>query len=144
MVSNTVSVKPYVNEATSKSSGKISNVEVRLDSQDVKKLNNGVPSLLMVRFYSSTAKETTKFIIGVKSLVVPVNSAEILRRIVNDNKDGKHLVNLLRTISGEIRIRDLVLGISTINDDINSMKTPVLKQRFGRCLEIDLSLQKNQ
>lgn len=120
----TVSVKPYVNEATSKSSGKISNVEVRLDSQDVKKLNNGVPSLLMVRFYSSTAKETTKFIIGVKSLVVPVNSAEILRRIVNDNKDGKHLVNLLRTISGEIRIRDLVLGISTINDDINSMKTP--------------------
>ena len=95
----------------------------QLVDNNVKKLNNGVPSLLLVRFFNTISNQTTQFIIGVKSLIVPVNSGEILRRIVNDDKDGKHLINLLRTISGEKSVWDFVLGISTINDDIDSIKT---------------------
>ena len=137
-----VSIKPYIHEADNynKKSDPIPNdtnkgPKAQLMDQNARKLNNGVPSLLLVRFYSKSSQQTTQFIIGVKSLVVPVNSGEILRRIVNDDKDGKHLVNLLRTVSGEKSILDLVLGISTINDDIDSIKTKGSRSEIWQMLK---------
>lgn len=136
-----VSIKPYIHEAGNKNKKKNKEKEikdsstVKLMDQNARKLNNGVPSLLLVRFYSKSSRQTTQFIIGVKSLVVPVNSGEILRRIVNDDKDGKHLVNLLRTVSGEKSILDLVLGISTINDDIDSIKTKGSRSEIWQMLK---------
>ena len=107
----------------------------QLVDSNIRKLNNGVPSLLLVRFFNTISNQTTQFIIGVKSLIVPVNSGEILRRIVNDDKDGKHLINLLRTISGEKSVLDLVLGISTINDDIDSIKTKGTQSEIWQMLK---------
>ena len=52
-----------------------------------------------------------------------------------DDKDGKHLVNLLRTVSGEKSILDLVLGISTINDDIDSIKTKGSRSEIWQMLK---------
>ena len=133
-----VSIKPYIHEADNEKKDPYKNQfndNVRLLDQNARKLNNGVPSVLLVRFYSTQSKQTTQFIIGVKSLVVPVNSGEILRRIVNDDKDGKHLINLLRTISGEKSILDLVLGISTINDDIDSIKTKGSRSEIWQMLK---------
>ena len=130
-----VSIKPYIHEADNKDKEIKDSSTVKLMDQNARKLNNGVPSLLLVRFYSKSSQQTTQFIIGVKSLVVPVNSGEILRRIVNDDKDGKHLVNLLRTVSGEKSILDLVLGISTINDDIDSIKTKGSRSEIWQMLK---------
>lgn len=118
----TVSLKPILNEAKN-NNDKLTHTVAQFADQDVRKINNAVPSLLLVNFYNNTtATNGTAFIIGVKGQIVPVNSDEILRRITNDNKDGKYLINLLRTISGEIRFRDLVLGLSTIDDDIKAIQ----------------------
>ena len=90
-----------------------------MKDQDIKKMNNAVPSLLIVRFYSdSKANVATEFIIGVKSRVVPCNSDEILRRISNNNKDGRFMVNLLRTVSGEMKKSDFLFGISRTQEDL--------------------------
>ena len=90
-----------------------------MKDQDIKKMNNAVPSLLIVRFYSdSKATVATEFIIGVKSKVVPCNSDEILRRIANNNKDGRFMVNLLRTVSGEMKKSDFLFGISRTQEDL--------------------------
>lgn len=93
-----------------------------MKDQDIKKMNNAVPSLLIVRFYSdSKATVATEFIIGVKSKVVPCNSDEILRRIANNNKDGRFMVNLLRTVSGEMKKSDFLFGISRTQEDLMSI-----------------------
>lgn len=98
-----------------------------LQNQDVKKMNNAVPTLLKVKFYSrdnvgSTAVETS-FLIGVKGVVIGCNADEILRRIVNDNSDGKFFFNFMRAFTGETRfIRDFLLTLDAIDDDIRALK----------------------
>ena len=93
-----------------------------MKDQDIKKMNNAVPSLLIVRFYSdSKANVATEFIIGVKSKVIGCNSDEILRRIANNNKDGRFMVNLLRTVSGELKKSDFLFGISRTQEDLMSI-----------------------
>ena len=110
-----------------RASGK--NVEILRD-QDIKKMNDAVPSLLVVRFYQSqTATVATEFIIGVKSRVIPVTTPEILRRIMNDNKDGKSFLNFMRTITGEMKASEFLLGISRIKEDLRSVK---VKGAYGK------------
>lgn len=94
-----------------------------LKDQDIKKMNSAVPSLIIVRFYnSSTASVATEFIIGVKSKALAIDSNEILRRIANDNKDGKAFLNLMRTITGELKMTDFLFGLSRIREDLKSTK----------------------
>lgn len=95
-----------------------------LKDSDIKKMNNAVPSLLYVKFYNPQSGNAiaTEFIIGVKASIVGVNTDEILRRIVNDNNDGKSLLKFLRVITGELSAADVILGLSQINDDIKSVR----------------------
>lgn len=108
----------------------------RMQDQDIKKMNGAVPSLLVVRFYNdSNASVVTEFIIGVKSKVLGVNSDEILRRIANDNKDGKKFVNLMRTITGELKVSDFLFGLSRINDDLKSTRKKGAQGEVWRLLQ---------
>lgn len=94
-----------------------------LKDQDIKKMNSAVPSLIIVRFYnSSTASVATEFIIGVKSKALAVDSNEILRRIANDNKDGKAFLNVMRAITGELKMTDFLFGLSRTREDLKSTK----------------------
>ena len=100
-----------------------------LKDQDVKKMNSAVPSLLIVRFYnSSNATVATEFIIGVKSKVLAVDAAEILRRITNDNADGKSFLNIMRAITGELKISDFLFGLSRTKEDLKSTR---IKGAYG-------------
>ena len=97
--------------------------------RDVKKINSAVPSLLIVRFYnSSNATVATEFIIGVKSKVLAVDAAEILRRIANDNADGKSFLNIMRAITGELKISDFLFGLSRTKEDLKSTR---IKGAYG-------------
>lgn len=99
-----------------------SNVSV-LKDQEIKKMNNALPSLLVVTFYQSqNSAVATKFIIGVKAKVLGINTEEILRRIMNDNKDGQKFIKLMRTITGELKASELILGLSRISDDLKSTR----------------------
>ena len=94
-----------------------------LKDQDIKKMNSAVPSLIIVRFYnSSTASVATEFIIGVKSKALAIDSNEILRRIANDNKDGKAFLNVMRAITGELKMTDFLFGLSRTREDLKSTK----------------------
>ena len=117
-----VSIRPF-NEAKFDPKKRIDSVSL-LKDQDIKKMNNAVPSLLYVEFYNPYNGNalSTKYIIGVKGTVVGVNTDEILRRIVNDNNDGKSLLKFLRVITGELSATDVILGLSQINDDIKAVK----------------------
>lgn len=91
--------------------------------QDIKKMNDAVPSLLVVKFWSSqTASVATEFIIGVKSKLIPVTTDEVLRRIMNDNKDGKKFNQFMRVITGELKATEVLFGLSRIKDDVLSTK----------------------
>lgn len=100
---------------------------VSLKDFDVKKMNDAVPSMLVVRFYSKldngeVSTVPTEFIIGVKSKLIPVTTTEILRRIMNDNKDGKKFLKFMRVITGELSASNVIFGFSRMKDDIKSTK----------------------
>ena len=106
---------------------KYSGNNVSLKDFDVKKMNDAVPSMLVVRFYNQNDKGVisdvpTEFIIGVKSKLIPVTTTEILRRIMNDNKDGKKFLKFMRVITGELSASNVIFGFSRMKDDIKSTK----------------------
>lgn len=109
------------NERRSKISSGI-NVSIFKD-QDIKKMNDALPSILKVKFYhSENASVVTEFIIGVKSTIIPVETTEILRRIMNDNKDGKKFLKFIRAITGELKASDTIFGLAQIKDDVMSTR----------------------
>lgn len=100
---------------------------VALKDMDVKKMNDAVPSMLVVRFYSQlengdVSTVPTEFIIGVKSKLIPVTTSEILRRIMNDNKDGKKFLKFMRMLTGELSASNVLFGFARMKDDIRSTK----------------------
>lgn len=100
---------------------------ISLKDFDVKKMNDAVPSWLVVRFYSKldngeVSTVPTEFIIAVKSKLIPVTTTEILRRIMNDNKDGKKFLKFMRVITGELSASNVIFGFSRMKDDIKSTK----------------------
>ena len=106
---------------------KYSGNNVSLKDFDVKKMNDAVPSMLVVRFYNQNDKGVisdvpTEFIIAVKSKLIPVTTTEILRRIMNDNKDGKKFLKFMRVITGELSASNVIFGFSRMKDDIKSTK----------------------
>mgnify|MGYP000965901431 CR=1 FL=1 len=115
------------NSSSSNSSKDSTNSASILSNQDVKKMNNAIPTLLKVKFFSrenvgTTAVETS-FLIGVKGIVMGCNADEILRRIVNDNSDGKFFFNFMRAFTGETRfVQDFLLALDSTDDDIMALK----------------------
>ena len=111
---------------------RMSGNNVSLKDMDVKKMNDAVPSLLVVRFYSMQTDENgnvthqssvpTEFVIGVKSKLYPVTTSEILRRIMNDNKDGKKFTKLMRVVTRELNPIDVLFGFDRMKDDVRSTK----------------------
>lgn len=100
---------------------------ISLKDFDVKKMNDAVPSMLVVRFYTKldngeVSTVPTEFIIGVKSKLIPVTTTEILRRIMNDNKDGKKFLKFMRVMTGELSASNVIFGFSRMKDDIKSTK----------------------
>ena len=118
---------------------------VVLTSNDIKKVNGADPLILNVKFYNDQdAKNATNFIIGIKSKIFGVNSDEIVRRIYNDNSDGKFFFNFMRAFTGETRFfRDLVFGMSTIEDDVNSIRKKGAKGDIWRMLQNRAQIAKN-
>ena len=101
----------------------------KLVDNDIKKMNSAVPSLIIVKFYnSSNASVATEFIIGVKAKALAVDSTEILRRIANDNKDGKSFLNIMRAITGELKMSDFLFGLSRTKEDLKSTR---IKGAYG-------------
>lgn len=89
----------------------------QLLDNDVKKCNELVPSMIIVKFNAldpDTGRAATEqqFIAGVKSRLIPCDSFEIIDHIRSIEKNKISLVNLVRATTKEISFaRDFVAGI---------------------------------
>ena len=100
-----------------------------LDS-DVKKANELIPSLMIIRFNvgdPNEAKDTSdrkipfevkEFIAGVKARLISVPSEEIIARVVANDRDRIDMKNLIRATTKEISFtKDFVMGIGQAKID---------------------------
>jgi hypothetical protein len=92
----------------------IGNAKDQVISTDVKKVNELVPSMMVIKFISSvdgTSIPTTA-VIGVKAKLQYVSSTDMINRIVIKNKDKNGLFNFLKATTREISFwKDFVFAV---------------------------------
>ena len=97
---------------------------VRLSDNDVKKCNELVPTTLSLSLnqIGDNGKSylgVQNFVVGVKGLMHPVNSNEMITNLLDGFKSGNKFFNFLRWTTGEIKfIKDLLFNIGGIKDDV--------------------------
>lgn len=115
---NRSKIRQQDSDTSSKIAGLLSK---QLIDTDVKKANELVPTLMIVRFTNTETGIVTSFIIGIKARLIPCTSYEIIKKISSKNKDNKGLVQLLRATTGEISfLNDYLLGIEDTKADVLS------------------------
>lgn len=95
---------------------------VKLSDNDVKKCNELVPTTLSVTLQIKDGNSfggVSNFIIGVKGLMHPVNSDDMIANLLSGFKSGNKFFNILRWTSGEIKfMKDLILNVDNIREDV--------------------------
>lgn len=96
----------------------------QLLSTDVKKYNELVPSLIVIRFQAVDSEDPrnhrpdSQAILGVKTRLVPVDSFDIINNIRSIEKNKISLANLIRATTGEIHFcKDFVAAIDQAKID---------------------------
>ena len=94
---------------------------VKLHDNDIKKCNELVPTTLSVtlqQIKGDTFGGNVNFILGVKGLMHPVNSDDMVSNLLDGYKAGNKFFNFLRWTSGEIAfLRDLIMNVDGIKED---------------------------
>ena len=103
-------------------SGRNDYFKKQLMDTDVKKANELVPSMLIVNYAIDLGNQKealqTSAIIGVKTRLIPLDSFEILQKLVSKNKDKSGLVKLIRATTGETKfIKDFILAVDKAKVD---------------------------
>ena len=95
---------------------------VKLADNDVKKCNELVPTTLTVTLQQIKGDNiggNINFVIGVKGLLHPVNSDEMVSNLLDGYKAGNKFFNFLRWTSGEISfLKDLLFNVDQIKEDV--------------------------
>ena len=95
---------------------------VKLSDNDVKKCNELVPTTLSLTLQVKAGNNfggVSNFVIGVKGLLHPVNSDDMISNLLSGYKSGNKFFNFLRWSSGEIKfIKDLILNMDNIREDV--------------------------
>lgn len=98
------------------------NIQHQLLDQDVKKANEMQPSLMIIRYnyIDSDGKiyDQVPFVAGVKSRLIPVDSRDIVERLIVKNKTKINFLNFIRATTGEIKFgRDFLLSVKQAKID---------------------------
>lgn len=100
----------------------MSRTGVKLSDNDAKKANELVPTMMTI---SLNVKEdgnfggTINFMLGVKSILHPLNSDEMINNLVAGCKNSNKFFNFIRWTSGETSfLKDFILNISEIKTDV--------------------------
>ena len=95
---------------------------VKLSDNDVKKSNELVPTTLSLTMQIKDGKSfggVSNFVIGVKGLLHPVNSNDMISNLLDGYKSGNKFFNFIRWTTGEISfLKDLIFNIDEIKDDV--------------------------
>ena len=99
-----------------------SKVAVKLADNDIKKCNELVPTTLSVSLQVKSKDNfggLTNFLLGIKGIMHPVNSDEIVSNLLDGYKSGNKFFNFIRWTSGEIKfVKDLLLNVDGIKEDV--------------------------
>ena len=95
---------------------------VKLADNDVKKANELVPTTLSVSLHQVKGDNfggVVNFVLGIKGIMHPVNSADMVSNLLDGYKDGNKFFNFLRFTSGEISfIKDFLFNVNGIKEDV--------------------------
>lgn len=95
---------------------------VKLHDNDIKKCNELVPTTLAVTLQQIKGDNfgtMLNFILGIKGLMHPVTSEEMVSNLLDGHKAGNKFFNFLRWTSGEISfLKDLIFNVDGIKDDV--------------------------
>lgn len=107
-------------------------IDTKLDQPEIKKANEMVPSIMVVRFRSGTNNEASgESIIGVKVKLVYVTQADMIDRIILKTGDQNRLFEFLKATTGEISMfKDFMFALDRAKLDIfskSSKSSPIWK-----------------
>lgn len=97
-------------------------IDTKLDQPEIKKANEMVPSIMVVRFRSGDNNETTgEAVIGVKVKLIYVDQADMIERIILKSGDQNRLFEFLKATTGEISMfKDFMFALDRAKLDIFS------------------------
>lgn len=79
---------------------------------DIKKVNNMMPSVLVLKLHNEKNNVTTNVAVGVKAKIQYVPQDEVIYRISSKNKDKNMLFNLIRSTTREISfLKDFIFAL---------------------------------
>lgn len=109
----------------------------QLFDNDVKKCNELVPTLMIVRFSTpSTQTQARQFVVGIKAKLIAMDSYDICDRIKVKNDDHKGLLKFLRATTREISFfKDFLLAIDRAKLDALSYSKNSNNSGIWRMLE---------
>lgn len=118
------------------------NSKMLLDT-DVKKANELQPTLMNITFTRVVGKYkesqvpvAQSMVIGVKAKMVPLDSADIINRIINKNKDKNFFIKLFRATTREISFfKDLVFSVDKAKSDAISFSRKSKSSGIWKLLE---------
>ena len=109
-------------------------------STDVKKANELMPTLMLVNF-TSTNKDNYKteianVVVGIKAKIYPVQSQDIINRMVSKNKDNNGFNAFIRATTREISFwKDLVFAVDKAKVDALSNSKKGSSSKLWKLLE---------
>lgn len=114
----------------------------QLLSTDVKKYNELVPSLIVIRFQAVDPEDPrnhrpdSQAILGVKTRLVPVDSFDIINHVRSIEKNKISLSNLIRATTGEIHFcKDFIAAIDQAKIDAKQNSRLAKSSPIWRCLQ---------
>lgn len=105
---------------------------------DVKKANEMIPTLMNVQFTKvvNNYPVVSSMIVGVKAKMVPLDSQDIMNRIIMKNKDNNFFIKFFRATTREISfVKDLVLAIDKAKSDALSFSKKGKSNKIWKVLE---------
>jgi len=108
-----------------------------LDS-DVKKANELIPSMMVINFVSQDSGQAIaqQAVIGVKAKLYPIDSADILNRIIVKNEDNNGFLKLIRATTREISFcRDFLFALDKAKVDALSQSKKGSSSKLWKILE---------
>lgn len=90
----------------------------RVFTTDIKKANELVPTMMIVNFYNAQTGLYTSAVIGIKAKLYPLDSMDIVNRLMLKNKDNQGFHNFIRATTREISFwKDFVFAVDKAKID---------------------------
>lgn len=112
---------------------------------DVKKANELIPTLMNVTFRKviEGAEVVSSIVVGVKAKLIPLDSSDIIERIVAKNKDNNYFIKFFRATTREISfVKDFIFSIDKAKSDAISFSKKGKSNSIWKVLENRAKLSK--